>query len=79
MTLYDRIQATEHIQFKSFSSVRNCGSLANGTQKQTGPENQISLKNAMLIMQTHDITLIIGIAGLIKKNPKQHNCFSYML
>lgn len=39
------------------------------------------LKNAMLIIQTHDITLIIGIAGLTKKKTKTktHNCFSYIL
>lgn len=32
---------------------------------------KLPLKNAMLIIQTHDITLIIGIAGLIKKKTKQ--------
>lgn len=44
MTLYDRNQATEHIPFKSFFSMRNCGSLANGTQNHKGHENKTSFK-----------------------------------
>lgn len=44
MILYDRSQATEHIQFKMISSMRNYGSLANEIQNQNGHENKTSFK-----------------------------------
>lgn len=66
MTLYDRSQATEHIQFKSFSSMKSCGRQMRHRTKQDR-RTKLSLKNVVLIIQTHDTTLTIRIAGLIKK------------